>query len=593
MRLRVHHPLFAGFIGVIGLLIGLIVLLTGAGLRGELTSIYRVVLVRQLDLAHALAEMVPTQDHDTMARLITDRISNRVTFIRPDGVVLGDSYVERSALSEIENHLGRPEVDGVLEGDSVAFAQRTSTTVNQPLLYGARLAEVDGQPVIIRIATPIEEIESAVGELQRTIALIGLLVMLLALGAAFVLSKAFTKPLVQLSERAGQLAKGDFTSKVPTSRVAELHDLAVAFNRLTDELSNRLSELGQERDEMQTLIDCMAEGVVALTADARILRVNRAARAMLDLTEAPPFAPVDTVIRDPVLRSALEASVTRPVQSDEIEHRGRVILLASRALDLGGAVTTFLDITELRRLEQVRRDFVANASHELKTPLTSIRGFAETLVENDPPPELRKTFLESIAKNTLRLQRLVDDLLDLSRIESGGWQVPSEDVVVADVVADAWDVVEASSRDAPEMRLDGDAVVVGNAEGLFLIFRNLLENAVRHSETSQSIAVTIREEADGFAKISVADEGEGIPPQALPRIFERFYRADASRARDAGGTGLGLAIVKHLVQSMGGTIEAFSRPGVGTRITFTIPLAETVEGRGEVEASTAHRHPHA
>lgn len=587
MRLQVHHPLFAGFLGVIGLLLALIVLLTGAGLRGELTSIYRVELTRQLNLAHALAEVAPTEDRDALARLITARISNRVTFIRLDGTVVGDSYVEPGRLPDVENHLGRPEVDGVVAGDSVAFAQRVSSTVGRPLLYGARVADVNGEPVIIRIATPIEEIDKAVSDLRNTIAVIGLLVMVLALAAAFALSKAFTRPLVALAERAGQLAKGDFTTKVPTSRVAELEDLAIAFNRLTDELRTRLSELGQERDEMQTLIDCMAEGVIALTPDARILRVNRAAKSMLDLPAAPPFAPVDTIVRDPSLRAPLEASVTKPMQSEEITYQGRVILLASRALDLGGAVTTLLDITELRRLEQVRRDFVANASHELKTPLTSIRGFAETLVEDDPPPELRQRFLESIATNTLRLQRLVDDLLDLSRIESGGWHVPAEDVQVADVAVEAWDVVAASSDDVPAMRVDGDAVVVGNAEGLFLVFRNLLENAVRHTDPSGSITVTIREESDGLARISVADEGEGIPAQALPRIFERFYRADSSRARDAGGTGLGLAIVKHLVQSMGGDIEAFSRPGFGTRITFTVPLADGVPRPKTREATTA------
>lgn len=252
------------------------------------------------------------------------------------------------------------------------------------------------------------------------------------------------------------------------------------------------------------------------------------------------------------------------------------MLLASRALDLGGAVTTLLDITEVRRLEKVRRDFVANASHELKTPLTSIRGFAETLADDDPPAELRRQFLESIRVNTLRLQRLVDDLLDLSRIESGVRAPVEEDVLVSEVAEEAWGVVAAAESEVPSFVIEGEALVRGDPEGLFLVFRNLFENAVRHTapETGE-VRVDIHADPTGIVRVSVADDGEGIPPQALPRVFERFYRADSSRARDAGGTGLGLAIVKHLVQSMGGDIEAHSRPGFGTRMNFTLPRAES------------------
>jgi two-component system phosphate regulon sensor histidine kinase PhoR len=574
MRLRVHHPLFAGFLGVIGLQVLLIVLLTGTGLRRELTQVYEQELRGQLNLAQALTEVSPTTEPDALARLITGRISNRVTFVSLDGRVLGDSFIEPSLLTSVENHADRPEVLGVMRGDSVSFAQRTSETVGRRLLYGARLAELDGEPVILRIATPLEEIDSAVAALRNTVALTGFLIMLLAFGAAFALSKAFTAPLVALADRAGQLAKGDFTSKVPLGRVAELQDLAGAFNRLTDELSRRLSELRSERDEMQTLIDCMAEGVIALTPDARLLRMNRAARAMLTLPDPLPLAPVESLTVDPALRAALERSVTTEAQSSEIELGDRRVLLASRALDLGGAVTTLLDVTEVRRLEKVRRDFVANASHELKTPLTSIRGFAETLVDDDPPEELRRQFLESIRANTLRLQRLVDDLLDLSRIESGDQVAVEEDVLLGEVAEEAWNVVSSVETDPPSFVIEGDALARGDPEGLFQIFRNLLENAVRHTLGSGEVRVTIRIESSDLAWVSVADDGEGIPAHALPRVFERFYRADSSRARDVGGTGLGLAIVKHLVQSMGGDVEVHSRPGFGTRMTFTVPLAD-------------------
>ena len=576
MRLRIHHYLFAGFLGVIGLLVVLIVLLVGSGLRRELRETFQAEVGRQLALAEAVVSQDPGLDPDSLARVITDRIGYRVTFIDTAGVVLGDSYVEPGQLGQVENHSNRPEVRGVLDrGELVSFAERTSATVGVSLLYGARLTTLGGEPVILRIAAPQNDIEATVGRVQRTVAATGLLAMLLALVAAYGLSVALARPLVVLADRARRLREGDFGATVPHAKVVELQDVAVAFNRLTEELQARLSELGRERDEMQTLIDCMAEGVVALTEDARLLRTNRTAKALLRLPDTPSFAPVGTVIRDAELKQALEDSVTRSEQSREIAIGGRNILLASRALDHGGSVTTFLDITELRRLEKVRSDFVANASHELKTPLTAIRGFAETLVEDDPPENLRRQFLEAISKNTLRLQRLVEDLLDLSRLESGGWAAGSEPLQVARVAEEAWDLVQEEGDEGGILfAVEGHASVRGDRQGLIQVFRNLFENSIRHTPQDGHVTVRIREADErGLVTIEVVDDGEGIPAQSLPRIFERFYRADSSRARDVGGTGLGLAIVKHLVGSMGGDVRAESRLGHGTTIRITLPAA--------------------
>jgi signal transduction histidine kinase len=265
--------------------------------------------------------------------------------------------------------------------------------------------------------------------------------------------------------------------------------------------------------------------------------------------------------------------VKRPEQSREIEVGDQHILLASRALDLGGSVTTLLDITELRRMERVRSDFVANASHELKTPLTSIRGYAEALSEDDPPEEIRRRFLGSILQNTLRLQKLVDDLLDLSRLESGGWTANIESVWVPDAVQEAWDLVSAKERPKVSFALRGEAAVLGDRQGLVHVLRNLLDNAVRHTPPGGHVRVDIERTARGTVTIAVTDDGEGIPAQALPRIFERFYRADSARARHVGGTGLGLAIVKHLVGAMDGHVTAESELGRGTTIRVVLPSA--------------------
>lgn len=573
MRIRIQYPLFAAFLGVIGLLSVLIVLLVSSSLRKELGLTVRADLERQLALGEWVVQEAGLVDLDSLAREITDRIGYRVTFIDPEGSVLGDSYVELGRLPEVENHYDRPEVQDLLvSGETVSFAERTSETVAESLLYAARLITLDGSSVIMRIAAPQTDIERTVSGVQRTVALTGLLAMLFALAAAYMISIALTKPLVLLAQRARQFSKGDYTLRVPDTKVTELQDVADAFNLLTDELQSRLTELGHEREEMQTLIDCMAEGVIALSEDARVIRMNRSARALLELLDTPAFAPVNSVVSDNKLRSILVDSVIRPGNSDEVEVNGRHLLVSSRALDPGGAVTTLLDISEIRRLEQVRRDFVANASHELKTPLTSIRGYAETLLDDDPPEKLKLEFLTSIRKNTLRLEHLVEDLLDLSKLESGGWTGRRESVDTKEVAQEAWQVVR-DIEDKEEISFDilGDLRVMGDREGLFHVFRNLLENSIRHTDSGGSINVSMALTQDSMVEVVISDDGDGIPAESLPRIFERFYRADSARARDFGGTGLGLAIVRHLVSEMGGEVVAESQLGQGTTVRFTVP----------------------
>ena len=252
-----------------------------------------------------------------------------------------------------------------------------------------------------------------------------------------------------------------------------------------------------------------------------------------------------------------------PLAPREIRVGARHLRISSHLIQGRGSVVTFLDVTKLHLVEQVRRDFVANASHELKTPLTAVRGFAETLLEDDPPEELGREFLGSIRKNTIRLQNLVDDLLDLSRLESGGW-VPSEEAVrVASPAREVWDGL-ASEQRAGEIHFSvrGDGVVLADPQALHQIFRNLYDNALRYTPAGGRIGVTIVPNGS-YVRVTVTDSGTGISSGALPRIFERFYRADSGRGRDAGGTGLGLAIVRHLVQSMDGDVGARERARQG------------------------------
>jgi signal transduction histidine kinase len=340
---------------------------------------------------------------------------------------------------------------------------------------------------------------------------------------------------------------------------------------MAEELQTQYRLLEGERDEMQALIDCMGEAVIALDESGRVLRTNRAAIELLDFPKFVDLAPIGTLVRQPELRSLMETAVSRPFAAREVTLGDRHLIVSARSGVGGGAVVTFLDVTEIRRLEMVRRDFVANASHELKTPLTSMRGFAETLLEDDPPEDIQRNFLASIRANTLRLQKLVDDLLDLSRLESGGWRADREEVDVGAVVREIWSEFESAAGERGiEFGLEGEALVYADEQGLVQVLRNLIENAVRYTPGGGSIRVAITEDGSQ-TRVAVNDTGIGVPSSALNRIFERFYRVDPARSRAEGGTGLGLAIVRHLVHAMGGEVWAESELGQGTTIFFTLP----------------------
>jgi len=231
------------------------------------------------------------------------------------------------------------------------------------------------------------------------------------------------------------------------------------------------------------------------------------------------------------------------------------------------------DVSDIRRLERVRTDFVANASHELKTPLTALRGFAETLLDDDPPADVRRRFLDSVHSNAIRLQNLVDDLLDLSRLESGGWRPDLKPLLIGPLAQEAWEEVVQTRGRSVSFALVGEGIAQGDEGGLHHILRNLLDNALRHTPEDGRISVNITQVAETVT-VSVSDTGSGISADALPRIFERFYRADPARSRKEGGTGLGLAIVSHMVTAMHGTVTATSEVGRGTTISFTLPRAQ-------------------
>jgi signal transduction histidine kinase len=378
---------------------------------------------------------------------------------------------------------------------------------------------------------------------------------------------------VELRDVARALAAGDLRRRPSLAAPGEVGDLASALHRLAEQLTSRLEALEAEEVRLVALTESLNEGVIAIDARQRVAQLNDRARRLLNLKDTVPF-PASNLPRERGLREAIGVALSgQAVDAHEVQIAGRELALTARPLPAGGAVVALFDLTPVRRLETVRRDFVANASHELRTPLTVIGGFAETLLDDSLPNEQRRQFAETVLANARRMQRIVDDLLDLSRIESGGWKPNPSHVDVRTIAADALASANDRRPDTPiELGLDiaPDATHVwADPTALRQVLTNLVDNAVRHT-TAGSVTVFSRRTAGGIA-IGVSDTGIGIPPDHLPRIFERFYRVDAGRSRSEGGTGLGLAIVKHLIEGHGGRVAAESTVGRGTKIWAELP----------------------
>jgi two-component system phosphate regulon sensor histidine kinase PhoR len=593
MHLRADQKLFLTYLAVIAAVVVALTLGVGTTLRRNLTRMQADDLRRELLLARGLHETHRTAHPDSVADWLGRISDRRVTLIARDGTVIGDSQVPDEQLAALENHGDRPEIRAALAG-RLGRAVRVSTSVGAAELY---MAVPASQGRVIRLAVPLSEVYATVRRVQRGIFSVGVVALVLTGVLSLGFSIAITRPLRQIAQTARAMAGGDLARRARTRHRDEVGELADALDTLAAELQRRLGQLEGERAEMQALIDGMAEAVIAVDARGRLRRANPAAKRIFALSGDPRgLAPQEITRRQAFVDLVRRALDGAPVPPTELMQDGRHLLATAQPLPTGGAVMVFLDVSALRRLEDVRRDFVANASHELKTPLTAIRGYAETLLDPELPPPLRAQFTETVKANADRLQRIVDDLLDLSRIETGGWRVQPEIVSVAELAGEAWDALaDAAERKGArvEVRIPPECEFVdADPSALRQIFSNLFGNSLRYipegGVVELSAASVPAPTPDGSAaghpwiQVAVADNGAGIPSAHLPRIFERFYRADTARSREEGGTGLGLAIVKHLVEGHGGSIQAESQLGRGTTIRFTLPTPEhDAAGDGE------------
>ncbi len=513
--------------------------------------------------------------------------ATRITIIAPDGRVIADSHAEPARM---DNHADRPEFQAALARKD-GLGIRHSYTVDSRLMYLAMPIERDSRVVgVVRSSTPVTEINEVLASLYARIAVSGLFVALVAAGVGYFVSRRLSRSFNALRLGAQRFASGDFTYKLPDSDIREMAALSRSFNRMAARLDGTIATISRQRNEQQAILSSMTEGVLAVDTDERVISLNDAAGSFLAVRSAQAEG---RMLQEVVRNRDLESIVARVLASDAdvqdeitfpgdglqcqlvLEVRGTT-LRDSAALPIG-AVLVFNDVTRLRRLENLRRDFVANVSHELKTPITSIKGFVETLREGafDDPARARR-FLEIVARHVNRLDAIIDDLLALSRLDQEGEraEIDTQECRVADILSSA--VAECASRAqerAVEVSVECASELAGSVNTALVeqAVINLLDNAIKYSERGGAVVIEAERADDSELVIRVRDTGCGIERKHLPRLFERFYRADKARSRSLGGTGLGLAIVKHIVQAHGGSVAVESTPGKGSTFTIRLP----------------------
>jgi signal transduction histidine kinase len=559
--------LLLGSLVLVGVLVVGIVAIAGNRLQSRLFDQTRRELEREARLV--ATEWRPGVNVDSLADAAGVALSRRVTLIDTSGTVLGDSEFDGPGLKGLQNHSTRPEVIDA-KANGVGVSRRASASAGDDEIYLA----IKHPLGIVRVSVATTQFRDIVNGARQDVLAAGLIAFAGALVLAFAFSRSVSRPIIELRDVAQAIASGELERRPALSAPGEVGDLAMALHRMTEQLASRLSALESDDALLSAVIESLDEGIIAISARGQVVRLNESARRLMKVESAVPFS-VDLLPPERLVREATRGAMNGvPTEPSELKFNDRTLLVTARPLPDGGAVIAVMDLTTRRRLETIRRDFVANVSHELKTPLTVISGFAETLQDPDLPSADRDRFMVTIEQNARRMQRIVDDLLDLSRYESGSW-VPN--VITNDVAGIVSDVFTGLQRAADEKGLtmtfsapDDARRVDADPTALRQILANLIENAVRHTSRG---GITVRAEAapKGGTTVSVSDTGSGIPVEHLGRIFERFYRVDSGRGRGEGGTGLGLAIVRHLVEAHGGSVRAESVVGQGTTITIHFP----------------------
>ncbi len=521
---------------------------------------------------------------DRLCKKLGQLSATRLTVILPSGRVVGDSNTNPARM---DNHGDRPEIRQAFQGQ-IGISTRFSYTEETTMMYVAvPLMEQGRVTAVVRSSLPVAFIDRALNRMYFKIALGGMGAALLAALLSLVMARRLSRPLEEMKQGAERFAQGDLRVKVPVPPSDELASLAEALNYMAEQLDERIRTIIRQRQEQEAVLASMVEGVMAVDRRERLITLNQAGARLLGVDpETARERPIPELVRHPDLQNFVTRALASSRQVDGeiiLRDNGRDRLLQLRGTTLRdlqgqafGALIVLNDVTRLRRLEQARRDFVANVSHELKTPITSIKGFVETLLDGAmQEPDNALSFLQIIAKHADRLNEIIDDLLSLSRIEqdSERGKVALSPGSIQEVLQDAIQVCRerAAAKDIEiEFTCPDDLAAQINAPLLLQAVVNLIDNAVKYSPAARPVQVEARLEL-GEVLVLVRDQGPGIAPEHLPRLFERFYRVDPGRSRKVGGTGLGLAIVKHIAQSHGGYVTLQSAPGKGSTFFIHLP----------------------
>lgn len=537
----------------------------------------QALLVSTAETRASLPDPLAIELIDPLANRMGEATASRITIIQKSGEVVGDSELSVDEVRALENHSSRPEVrEAWKHGEGVT--QRYSTTLHKRMMYVALPWQADGRQGVVRASVPLQEVDESIETLRWMLLIASMLGLGVAVFMSVLASHLLARTLRRLVNYARSISRGE-AQKPPLDENDELvSGLAGSMTRLSDELSQTVDALARERDRFEAVLENMTEAVIAVDAQRRITLVNRAAVELLELDSDPVGRAVVEVLRAPGFQNVLDAAELGEQASEEfdvnVSTTKRVLAHAAPKQESVGTVVVMHDVTELRRLETMRRDFVANVSHELRTPVSIIRATAETLQEGaiDEPKHARR-FLDALIRNSERLGRLISDLLDISRIEAGEYALEPANIDVADAARRAVETVSGQA-DERGLSLDTDIpdglCVQADANALDQVLLNLVGNAVKYTRGDGRVVIRARH-IDGEVVVEVEDDGPGIPTQQRDRIFERFYRVDSGRSREVGGTGLGLSIVKHLVTSMDGQVGYKPASPRGSIFWFTLP----------------------
>ncbi|MBU2509752.1 HAMP domain-containing protein [bacterium] len=516
-----------------------------------------------------------------------DSVDTRITVILPNGKVIGDSNENPDYM---DNHQNRPEIAIALKNE-IGSSVRYSGTLSQNMMYVAIPVKKNNElKAVIRASVPITSVEKELDTIQMDRVVWGIITALLASIFALVLSRRISRPIEEMKKGAENYARGDFNYYLPIPDTLELASLAESMNDMAIQLENRITTIVNQRNEYEAVLTSMIEGVIAVDIQERILSINQAAMTILGIrSEKLKYQSIQEMIRNSELQKLVNTTLSerKPLEQDIIirGENDRILNLKCRPLfnadnDNMGALIILNDVTRLRLLEDVRKDFVANVSHELKTPLTTIKGFVETLINGSltENPEESERFLKIINKHVDRLNTIIEDLLSLARIEKldEKLELRFEEKNIQPVIETAIQLIQ-SKADEKNIDLDLECNTTQQVkidttlleQALF----NLLDNAIKYS--SENSKIRIKADAnDTEIAVSIEDEGSGIHKKHIPRLFERFYRADKARSRELGGTGLGLAIVKHIIQLHSGRVTVSSIQGKGSTFTLHLPVSK-------------------